>query len=80
MSDALVHRADDDRIAVITLDSPANRNALSRRLIAELTDHLAQAVKELAGSLPNIGTLNLTLDVLSPLITALTGRGATPEA
>ena len=43
MSDALVHRADDDRIAVITLDSPANRNALSRRLIAELTDHLAQA-------------------------------------
>ena len=27
----------DDRIAVITLDSPANRNALSRRLVAELT-------------------------------------------
>ena len=43
MSDALVHRADDDLIAVITLDSAANRNALSRRLIAELTDHLAQA-------------------------------------
>jgi enoyl-CoA hydratase/carnithine racemase len=43
VSDALVHRADDDRIAVITLDSPANRNALSRRLVAELTDHLAQA-------------------------------------
>ena len=40
----------------------------------------ALAVKELAGSLPNIGTLNLTPDVLSPLITALTGRGATPEA
>ena len=43
MSDALVHRADDDRIAVITLDSPANRNALSRALVAELSDHLAQA-------------------------------------
>ncbi|GAA4394466.1 enoyl-CoA hydratase family protein [Ornithinibacter aureus] len=43
MSDALVHRDDDDRIAVITLDSPANRNALSRRLIAELTNHLTEA-------------------------------------
>lgn len=40
----------------------------------------ALAVKELASSLPNIGTLNLTPDVLSPLITALTGRGSTPEA
>ncbi|KRE63563.1 enoyl-CoA hydratase-related protein [Nostocoides sp. Soil756] len=36
----LVTRADDDRIAVITLDSPANRNALSRRLVAELGEHL----------------------------------------
>ncbi len=43
MSDALVHRADDDRIAVLTLDSPANRNALSRRLVADLADHLAEA-------------------------------------
>ncbi|WP_345206886.1 enoyl-CoA hydratase-related protein [Fodinibacter luteus] len=43
MSDALVHRTDDDRIAVLTLDSPANRNALSRRLVAELTQHLAEA-------------------------------------
>lgn len=43
MSDQLVHRADDDRIAVITLDSPANRNALSRRLVADLTGHLAEA-------------------------------------
>ena len=43
MSDALVHRTDDDRIAVVTLDSPANRNALSRRLVAELTQHLAEA-------------------------------------
>ena len=43
MSDALVHRDDDDRIAVLTLDSPGNRNALSRRLVAELTEHLAEA-------------------------------------
>lgn len=37
-----MHRADDDRIAVVTLDSPANRNALSRRLVAELAQHLAE--------------------------------------
>jgi enoyl-CoA hydratase/carnithine racemase len=43
VSDALVHRADEDRIAVLTLDSPANRNALSKRLVAELTAHLADA-------------------------------------
>jgi enoyl-CoA hydratase/carnithine racemase len=36
----LVRREDEDRIAVLTLDSPANRNALSRRLLAELSDHL----------------------------------------
>jgi enoyl-CoA hydratase/carnithine racemase len=43
VSDALVHRADDDRIAVLTLDSPANRNALSQRLVADLTAHLTEA-------------------------------------
>ncbi len=43
MSDTLVHRHDDDRIAVVTLDSPANRNALSRRLVAELAQVLAEA-------------------------------------
>ncbi len=36
----LVRRDDEDRIAVITLDSPANRNALSQRLLAELSAHL----------------------------------------
>jgi len=39
----LVHRHDEDGIAVLTLDSPANRNALSRRLVADLTGHLADA-------------------------------------
>ena len=43
MSDALVHRTDDDRIALVTLDSPENRNALSRRLVGELAQHLAEA-------------------------------------
>jgi enoyl-CoA hydratase/carnithine racemase len=43
VSDALVHRADDDRIAVLTLDSPANRNALSRRRVADLAAQLAEA-------------------------------------
>ena len=43
MSDALVHRTDEDRIAVLTLDSPANRNALSRRLVADLAAALAEA-------------------------------------
>ncbi len=38
-----MHRDDDDRVAVLTLDSPANRNALSRRLVAELTEHLGEA-------------------------------------
>ncbi|MGC2007126.1 MAG: enoyl-CoA hydratase-related protein, partial [Trebonia sp.] len=32
-----------DRIVTITLDSPANRNALSRRLVAQLRDALAAA-------------------------------------
>ncbi len=36
----LVTRSDEDRIAVLTLDSPANRNALSRRLVGELSAHL----------------------------------------
>jgi enoyl-CoA hydratase/carnithine racemase len=36
----LVTRSDEDRVAVVTLDSPANRNALSRRLVAELAAHL----------------------------------------
>ena len=43
MADELVHRHDEDRIAVLTLDSPTNRNALSRRLVADLGAHLAEA-------------------------------------
>jgi enoyl-CoA hydratase len=40
---AIVHSVSGDRIVTITLDSPANRNALSRRLVAQLRDELAAA-------------------------------------
>lgn len=46
MTDAtaeLVHYAVSDAVATITLDSPANRNALSRQLVTELFGHLERA-------------------------------------
>ena len=39
----LVHCTIDNGVATITLDSPANRNALSRRLLAELSEALDRA-------------------------------------
>jgi enoyl-CoA hydratase len=39
----LVHLTVDGGIATVTLDSPRNRNALSRQLVAELTDRLRTA-------------------------------------
>ena len=39
----LVHLAVEGPVATITLDSPHNRNALSRRLLTELAEHLARA-------------------------------------
>jgi enoyl-CoA hydratase/carnithine racemase len=39
----LVRSDPSDRLITITLDSPANRNALSRRLVSELRDALAAA-------------------------------------
>ena len=39
----IVHSVSGDRIVTITLDSPANRNALSRRLVAQLRDALSAA-------------------------------------
>jgi enoyl-CoA hydratase len=41
--EALVRSASADRVVTVTLDSPANRNALSRRLVAALRDELAAA-------------------------------------
>lgn len=43
---SLVIRSEQDRIAVITLDSPANRNALSAALVAELTAHVTEAGRD----------------------------------
>jgi enoyl-CoA hydratase/methylglutaconyl-CoA hydratase len=43
MMTELVHYALADGVATITLDSPHNRNALSRQLVTELFDRLDQA-------------------------------------
>jgi enoyl-CoA hydratase len=44
MTDAeLVHLDVDAGVATVTLDSPHNRNALSRQLVAELTDRMSAA-------------------------------------
>jgi methylglutaconyl-CoA hydratase len=45
MTDELVHLEIDAGIATITLDSPANRNALSAQLRGELRDRLDTAIK-----------------------------------
>ncbi|MBR7742572.1 enoyl-CoA hydratase/isomerase family protein [Phycicoccus sp. BSK3Z-2] len=42
----LVTRHDEDRVAVLVLDSPANRNALSRRLLADLTTRLEELAED----------------------------------
>jgi enoyl-CoA hydratase len=39
----IVRSVAGDRVVTVTLDSPANRNALSRRLVAELSDALTAA-------------------------------------
>ncbi|MEO6020753.1 MAG: enoyl-CoA hydratase-related protein [Knoellia sp.] len=39
----LVHLSVEDAVATITLDSPHNRNALSRQLVRELAAHVASA-------------------------------------
>ena len=39
----LVHLETEGPVATITLDSPHNRNALSRQLVTELVDHVATA-------------------------------------
>jgi enoyl-CoA hydratase/carnithine racemase len=46
MTDELVHLEVADGIATITLDSPHNRNALSRRLVTELFDALQRAAQD----------------------------------
>ena len=46
MSDELVHLDISKGVATITLDSPHNRNALSRQLSIEVEDHLATALAD----------------------------------
>jgi methylglutaconyl-CoA hydratase len=46
MSDELVHLTVSGGVGTITLDSPTNRNALSRRLLAELEAHLTTALAD----------------------------------
>jgi enoyl-CoA hydratase/methylglutaconyl-CoA hydratase len=46
MSDHLVHLETSDGLAAITLDSPHNKNALSRQLVTELFDHLETATAD----------------------------------
>ena len=51
----LVHLTVEQGIATVTLDSPHNRNALSRQLVAELTAHVQSA-----GANPEIRAIVLT--------------------
>ena len=44
MTEELVHLERANGVARITLDSPANRNALSRQLTAELDQHMTAAI------------------------------------
>jgi enoyl-CoA hydratase len=46
VTDELVHYSVDRRIATITLDSPHNRNALSKRLVTELAHRLDLAAAD----------------------------------
>ena len=46
MSGEVVHYGVERAVATITLDSPANRNALSTQLVTELTAHLARAAAD----------------------------------
>jgi enoyl-CoA hydratase/carnithine racemase len=55
MSDALVRYAIDRSIATVTLDSPANRNALSAQLVGELSTHLTAAAAD-----PSVRAIVLT--------------------
>ncbi len=46
MAEELVHRTIDNGVATITLDSPHNRNALSRQFRSELREHLTNSFED----------------------------------
>ncbi len=58
MTGELVHLEIGDGVATITLDSPANRNALSRQLVADL--HAALDGAEAAAATAEVRTIVLT--------------------
>ncbi|WP_018178721.1 enoyl-CoA hydratase family protein [Jongsikchunia kroppenstedtii] len=51
MSDEIVHLRVESGVATVTLDSPKNRNAISSRLVTELTAQLAAAAADPAARL-----------------------------
>lgn len=72
-------QADATRVVGIAkADAEATRLSAYRDL--EAATLLALAVKELAGNLPQIGTLNLTPDLLTPLLARLSAGPAQQQA
>ncbi len=71
-------QADSTRVLGVA-EAEAETARLAAYQNVEAAIILALAVKEIAGTLPSIGTLNITPDVLTPLISALTGRATTTE-
>src|SRR5439155_11913989 len=72
-------QADATRVVGIAkADAEAARIAAYRDL--EAATLIGLAVKELAGNLPQIGTLNLTPDLLTPLLARFTGGPTQQEA
>lgn len=70
--------ADANRaVGAAEADTEAAKLAAYREL--EAATLLGLAVKELAQNLPAIGTLNLTPDLLTPLLTRLAGGGTGPD-
>ena len=55
MSDALVHLVVENGVATVTMDSPANRNALSQRMMSELSAQVEAALAD-----PKVRVLVLT--------------------
>ena len=75
----LVHYEVKDGIATLTLDSPANRNALSRQLVGELVGHLQEAAAEAAAGVVRGILLSHTGKVFCAGAD-LSEAGAQPEA
>lgn len=78
MTTPFVRQAQDRGIGVLTLDSPHNRNALSARLIAELREGLAAAVRD-----PGVRAVLLTHTgntfSSGADLTEVTGQGSAPD-